>query len=323
MSSAPVARGIRRRHRLLPVHHQRPRQAAAPGTGRPRLDREPRETGGRRAADRLGADRGQVHAQVLARLDQLHQHAAGAVPPQPCATREQGIGALDRLDAEHEALLHHAALPDIHRTERPRHRDAAGDVGQRLRLGPDGAEQAGLDQQRAEHLLRAHRVEPLLAQQADHGGEQAVIAAEQGPLAQPGHEAQAVGVEAHHRKRRPRHAAGQHHVADAVRLQQRDHPPDLRQRHHLVRMAGEVGRVGMALDQDAEHAPPGLGRGIGDAQRHDAAARDKAEGSALPRGRHQLGSASSSRPWRPKGHSPCRPRSRTKSRISATCGLSG
>ena len=47
--------------------------------------------------------------------------------------------------------------------------------------------------------------------------------------------------------------------------QRRHHPPDLAERHHLMRIGGIVRRPRPAFEQQAMHAAPGLDRRIRDA----------------------------------------------------------
>ena len=63
-----------------------------------------------------------------------------STPPRPgrasaAAPRQHRVGALGRLDRQHDPLLHHAALTDIDGTECASHGDAAADVCHRHRIG--------------------------------------------------------------------------------------------------------------------------------------------------------------------------------------------
>ena len=158
----------------------------------------------RRGAHRLGSDRRQVGAAILAGLDQLDQHAAGARPRQRAGARQHRIGALHRLDRQHDALLHHAALADIDRAERPRHRDAAGDIGHRLRVRRRAAEQPGRAERLGQHLVGAEDAEPFLAQHPHDRRQQPVIAGE-GGAADARQDARALGIRPQIQQRRPAH----------------------------------------------------------------------------------------------------------------------
>src|SRR5579862_4480579 len=92
-------------------------------TGEPGLDRE---------AHRLRPNGRPVDPLFLPRLLDFDQHTARPIAPQPGATPQQRIGALDRLDPEHHPLLHHHGLPDIERAHGACDIDAAGDVGRRI-----------------------------------------------------------------------------------------------------------------------------------------------------------------------------------------------
>jgi hypothetical protein len=67
---------------------------------------------------RFRPDGGKVGALFLASFRQLDQHAARTVAPQSRATIDQRIRPLDRLDAEHHALLYDHGLPDVGRAHR-------------------------------------------------------------------------------------------------------------------------------------------------------------------------------------------------------------
>ena len=73
------------------------------------------------AASRHGAqsDRRPVGAALLTGLLDLDEHAARAFAAQCRATPQQLVGAFDRLDPEHEPLLHDDGLADIERAQGP------------------------------------------------------------------------------------------------------------------------------------------------------------------------------------------------------------
>ncbi len=140
----------------------------------------PRRPGRKRAAHGLLTDGRQIGPPLLPRLDQLDQDTARPGPGQRAAAREHRIRALHRLDGEHDAGLHDAALTDIGRAERPADGDAARDIGLRLLVRRGFREQSGPADQPAQDLMGAEDAKTFLAQDADHRLEQAVIAHEGG-----------------------------------------------------------------------------------------------------------------------------------------------
>ena len=102
----------------------------------------PAQPGLGRQRNRARADRRPVGAAFLTGLLDLDEHAARPFAPQRRAAPQQRVGALDRLDPEHEALLHDDRLADIERAERPGDAQPALDIGLRLRVRAEAAETA-------------------------------------------------------------------------------------------------------------------------------------------------------------------------------------
>ena len=125
------------------------------------VHRDPGEPGGGRGADRRRADRRQIGAALLARLLELDQHAARPLAAQLAAAREQPVGALDRLDAEHQALLHDHRLADVELAEAGRDLDAERDVALGRRVGRGPGHQALGREQAAGDLVGADHAEAL------------------------------------------------------------------------------------------------------------------------------------------------------------------
>src|SRR6202011_2922564 len=104
------------------------------------LDRDAAQPGASAGLHGGNADGRQVGAPLLARLHGLDQHAAGPLALQPARALDQRIRAIDRLQAEHDALLDHDALPDIDGAARARSMSApACASGATLPSGPSGA----------------------------------------------------------------------------------------------------------------------------------------------------------------------------------------
>ena len=124
-----------------------------------------------------GPDGRQVGPPVLTRLHQLHQHARPAAARASAAQRAS-IASVpsDGLDRQHDPLLHHAALADIDRAQRPSHRNAAPISAIASASGAARLSKPARRQRLAQHLVRADHAKPLLAQHPDHRGKQPVIA---------------------------------------------------------------------------------------------------------------------------------------------------
>ena len=129
------------------------------------------------------------------------------------AARQHRVGALGRLDRQHDALLHHAALPDIHGAQRARHRDAALDVGHRHahRARPATAARAGPTAS-LQNVVRAEHAETLLGEHPHHGGQQPIVAGE-GGATDARQDARALGIGPQAEQRRPPHRPHQNEIA--------------------------------------------------------------------------------------------------------------
>jgi len=77
------------------------------------LNGDPTQPGLSRQSYRARPDRRAVGADLLPGLLDLDEHATRPFPAKRPATVQQLVGALDRLDAEHEALLNDHRLPDV------------------------------------------------------------------------------------------------------------------------------------------------------------------------------------------------------------------
>src|SRR5207245_9519547 len=79
-----------------------------------------------------------VDALLLARLCRLDEHPARPVATQPGAAPQQPVGPFDRLDPEHEPLLHDHRLADVERADRSGESQPVIDIGLRpgIRLEP-------------------------------------------------------------------------------------------------------------------------------------------------------------------------------------------
>ncbi len=249
----------------------------------PRLDGNADQPGRGGARHRHRADGRQVHAAILPRLHQLHQHAARAFPPQSGATREQRIGALDRLDPQHQPLLHHRALPDIDGAERPHHGDAAADVLARPVVRGGEAQQAGFGEYVLDDGLGGDDLEAVLLQHPDHRFQQPVIALQGGDADADQHAGHA-GIRADRQEGWPLRPAAHHDLADAMGAELLDGMAAGADADGDMRHRAEIRRVSPALDHHGEHLPPTGPGGGDDPVGHLAATGDQPEGRGI-RGR--------------------------------------
>ena len=123
----PAVTAPRRRRRRVPrAIGRRGDRGAIDQQGRAGLDRDAAQARPRARPPRCAAPIvGRSARRSWPGFGDLHQHAAAPLAPQRAAARDERVGAFDRLDAEHHALLHHHGLADIERAQRARHRDAA------------------------------------------------------------------------------------------------------------------------------------------------------------------------------------------------------
>ena len=102
----------------------------------------PRRPAAAARATVLWPDRRPVGAALLPGLRHLDEHAARPVAAQRGAAPQQLVGAFDRLDPEHEPLLHDDGLADIERAERAGDAHPVLDIGFGVVVRPMAAEQA-------------------------------------------------------------------------------------------------------------------------------------------------------------------------------------
>src|SRR6266436_1469023 len=106
------------------------------------LDRDAQQPGLRGELDGAEPDRRLIGTAFLIRLLDLDEHPAKPFAPQGGAPLQKCVGALDRLDTEHESLLNDHGLPDVESAQGLRDPQAVLDIGLRLLVRPDGTERA-------------------------------------------------------------------------------------------------------------------------------------------------------------------------------------
>ena len=144
------------------------------------LDRDAGEPGGGGAAQGARADGGEVHAAVLAGLRRLVEHAARRRAPLGRGAGdevEQGVGALDRLEAEADAAGDHRRLADVGGAERRDDGGGAVGVGAVGVGGGVAAEDAGGGDEVGEDGVRRLDGEALGLEDAGDEAQGGVVAA--------------------------------------------------------------------------------------------------------------------------------------------------
>ena len=191
------------------------------------LERNPAQAGGRRGrATVAGPIVGRSARRSCPGLTSLTSTPPGPGRARSGAARQHGVGALGRLHRQHEPLLHHAALADIRRTQRPRHLDPAPSYRPSPRRpAPARASTPAGASASCSISCAPIDAEALLAQHPDHRPQQPVVAGECGP-ADAGQHARALGV-------RPQIEA---------RTGRRTGPISTRSWHRAARSAPECGR---------------------------------------------------------------------------------
>ena len=144
----------------------------------------------------------------------LDEHPSRAFAAQWRATAEKLVGALDRLDAKDQALLHDYRLADIESAQRASNLQTVPDIGRRL-LGRTNLSERTLGRQRTvEQLVRGDNPKPLLLQLVDNRRQQAVITKR--PVTDAREELGRAPIGPQRRERRPPDAAGKDQFAHVV-----------------------------------------------------------------------------------------------------------
>jgi len=103
-----------------------------------------------------------------------------STPPSPSrrkvAPLQKCVGALDRLDTEHESLLNDHGLPDVESAQGLRDPQAVLDIGLRLLVRPDGTERALARDLGAKQLVGPNHPKTLMLEFGNHGRQQTIVA---------------------------------------------------------------------------------------------------------------------------------------------------
>jgi hypothetical protein len=156
-----------------------------------------------------------------------------------------------------------AGLADVGAAEGVDDGGAAGDVGAGLGVGRGFRQQAGRSQRLGEDVMRAENTKTFLAEDADDGGEQAVIAGEGGG-ADAGDDAGAFGVGAQGKQGRSADRADQHQVAAAVFAQGAEDFAGGAEAAEAVRIGRDDRGDGESVESDDEDAAAASQRRGGD-----------------------------------------------------------
>ena len=225
--------------------------------------------------DGLRTDRRAVGTPFLARFLGLDQHAAWPVAAQSGDPAQQRVGALDRLDPEHQPLLHDRRLTDIERADRPRDLHAAPDIRRCQRVGPHAAERSFRQGGIAEEVVGPKDTEPLALQLLDDRRQEPVIA--QCAIADLGEEFRGTPVGTQRGERGAAHAAGQYQLADPMRAQYVEPGRRAAETTPGMRHALDGCPVCFALQRENENLPPGRAAALDQPRRQAAIAGNDPE----------------------------------------------
>src|SRR6266851_2158435 len=250
---------------VLPMEHD----------GRVGLDCDALHPGFHRELDGAEPDRRLIGAAFLTGFLDLDEYTARAFAPYCTAPQEELVGALDRFDAEHEALLNDHGLADVESPQYPSDAQPMLDIGLRLPVRQDGAKRPLACNLAVEQLIRSDDPKALPLEFGDHSGQQTVIA--QRTITDAGKKLGCAPVRTEREQRRTPDAAGESEFGDIVFAQQSKARTSGAEAAPGVRYAAHHLRFGRSHDGEHEDISSGRPTALDKTQRQAAAPGHDAE----------------------------------------------
>jgi hypothetical protein len=170
----------------------------------------------------------------LPRFQHFDQHAAVTRLTAFTCAREHAIRALHGLYGQYKAILHHAALPDVHAPQSLHNLYTALDISLRLFIRNDTPQHPRLCYRLRKKFMRTTNGKPFFPQQTHKGRQQTVVPREQG-APQPCKNTRAFCIRVQTTERRTTDWAYQHQIRAPMGAQKREHPSGCTQPNSFMR----------------------------------------------------------------------------------------